>query len=83
LLAANLDFVDSGGFQFWDTLTSAVFTDESIASFEGMQLKVVEEEGQESGYTRSDPNGATIRVAMSADRSKFERLLLTILNWGK
>ena len=78
-----LDFVDSGGFQFWDSLTSAIFTDESIASFEEMQLKVVEEEGQESGYTRPDPNGATIRVAISADRSNFESLLLTILNWEK
>jgi len=33
LLTANLDLVNSGGFQFWDTLTSAIFTDESIATF--------------------------------------------------
>jgi len=50
MLTANLDFVDSGGFQFWDTLTSAVFTDESIATFKEIQLSVVEEEGPESGY---------------------------------
>jgi len=81
LLAANLDLVESGGFQFWDTLTSAIFTDESIAAFEEHQLTVVEEEGSESGYTKPDPNGPMIRVATSADRSTFENLLLTILNW--
>jgi len=81
LLTANLDFVDSGGFQFWDTLTSVVFTDESLADFEEMNLSVVEEEGPESDYTKPDPNGPMIRVATSADRRKFESILLTILNW--
>lgn len=81
ILTANLGFVDSGGFQFWDTLTSAIFTDPGIAAFEEFHLTVVEEEGPESGYTKPDPNGARIKVATSADRDKFEGLLLTILNW--
>jgi inosine-uridine nucleoside N-ribohydrolase len=81
ILTANLDFVDSGGFQFWDSLTAAIFTDESITAFEEIQLTVVEEEGSESGYTKPDPNGPAIRVATNADREKFERLLLTVLNW--
>ena len=81
MLAANLDFVDSGGFQFWDTLTSGVFTDESLAGFEEMHLSVVEAEGPESGYTKPDPGGPAVRVATGADRVKFESLLLTILNW--
>jgi inosine-uridine nucleoside N-ribohydrolase len=81
MLAANLDFVDIGGFQFWDTLTSAIFTDESLADFEEMQLSVVEEEGPESGYTKPDAAGPMIRVATSADRGKFENIFLTILNW--
>ncbi len=81
MLSANLDFVDSGGFQFWDTLTSAIFTDESIASFEEIQLSVVEQEGPQSGYTKPDAAGPTIRVATGADRSKFERIFLTVLNW--
>ena len=81
MLTANLDFVDSGGLQFWDTLTSAVFTDESLADFEERKLRVVEDEGPESGYTKPNQNGSTIRVAMSADRRKFESLLLTVLNW--
>lgn len=82
ILTANLGFVDSGGFQFWDSLTSAIFTNPSIASFEEFQLTVVEEEGPESGYTKPDSNGAMIKVATSTSREKFESLLLTILNWG-
>ncbi|MGD8405092.1 MAG: nucleoside hydrolase [Anaerolineales bacterium] len=81
MLSANLDFVDSGGLQFWDTLTSAIFTDESIASFEEIQLSVVEGEGPDSGYTKPDSTGPTIRVATSAERGKFESIFLTILNW--
>lgn len=81
ILTANLGFVDSGGFQFWDTLTSAIFTDESIATFEEIQLTVVEQEGPESGYTKPNSNGPTIRVATSADRGAFEGIFLTILNW--
>jgi inosine-uridine nucleoside N-ribohydrolase len=81
LLTANLDFVDSGGFQFWDSLTSATFTDQSIVNFEELNLSVVEGEGPESGRTKQDANGAKIKVAMSADPKKFEKLFLTILNW--
>jgi inosine-uridine nucleoside N-ribohydrolase len=82
MLRANLDFVDSGGFQFWDSLTSSTFTDQSIAKFEELNLSVVEEEGPESGRTKKDANGAEIKVAMSADQNKFEPLFLTVLNWA-
>jgi inosine-uridine nucleoside N-ribohydrolase len=81
LLTANLDFVDSGGFQFWDSLTSASFTDQSILTFKELKLNVVEEEGLESGRVKQDANGAKIKVATSADNNKFEQLFLTVLNW--
>jgi pyrimidine-specific ribonucleoside hydrolase len=82
MLRANLDFVDSGGFQFWDSLTSSTFTDPSIANFKELNLSVVEEEGPESGRTKQDANGAKIKVAVSADQNKFEQLFLTVLNWA-
>lgn len=82
LLTANLGFIDSGGFQFWDSLTAAIFTDESIASFEDLQLTVVVDEGPESGRTRPGGGGDIIKVAVSADQARFEQLLLTILNWN-
>ena len=81
LLGANLDFVDSGGFQFWDSLTAAIFTDPGIASFQDMDLVVVEEEGSESGRTKEDASGAKIKVAVGARQDTFEQLFLTILNW--
>jgi pyrimidine-specific ribonucleoside hydrolase len=81
LLTANLDFVDSGGFQFWDSLTAALFTDPGIASFKEIQLSVVEEEGSESGRTKPAADGVKIKVATSGDRDQFEQLFLTILNW--
>lgn len=81
MLTANLGFVDSGGFQFWDSLTAAIFIDNSIASFKEMTLAVVEEEGPESGYTKPSPDGYMVRVAVNADRLRFEQVFLTILNW--
>lgn len=81
LIEANLDFVDSGGFQFWDSLTAAIFTDESLVSFEEMQLVVLEDEGPQSGFTKPDEGGANVRVAVGADKGEFEKLFLTILNW--
>ena len=81
LLTANLDFVDSGGFQFWDSLTATIFTDESIASFQDFSVAVVEDQSPESGRTKPDSNGAMIKVAISAERKKFESVFLTILNW--
>lgn len=83
MLTANLGFVDSGGFQFWDSLTAAISTDPSIAQFEIMELTVVEEEGPESGRTKLASDGSTIKVASSADRQRFEQILLTIWNWNR
>lgn len=48
ILTANLDFVDSGSFQFWVSLTSGILADESIVKFEEIQLRVVEDEGPET-----------------------------------
>ena len=83
ILTADLDFVDSGGFQFWDSLTAAVFTDQSIASFQDISLVVVEGEGSESGRTKPDANGIRIKATVSGNQDKFEKLFLTILNWEK
>lgn len=81
ILEANSDFVDSPGFDFWDSLTAAVFTDPTLVTFEEMHLTVVQEEGPENGRTKADPTGSAIRVATAADQSRFEQLFLTVLNW--
>lgn len=80
LLSANSDFVESGGFQFWDSLTAAVYTDESIASYETLTLTVVDGEGPDSGAVIETDGGSPVRVALSADRARFEQLFVTVLN---
>jgi pyrimidine-specific ribonucleoside hydrolase len=80
MLNANLDFVDSGGFQFWDTLTAAAFADESLVEFDVFELQVVLEDGPASGHTRPTEGGAPIRVATGANRKRFEALFVDVLN---
>ena len=80
LLTANLDFVESGGFQFWDSLTAAIFTDESLATFEMRELVVVEDVGSQIGFTRPTPGGPQVRVAVAADGARFEQMFLDTLN---
>jgi pyrimidine-specific ribonucleoside hydrolase len=80
LLTASLGFVQSGGFHFWDSLTAAIFTDESLATFTSYNIQVVEDEGPESGNTKPVPGGAEVRVAFSADGRRFEGMFLEVLN---
>ena len=80
LWTTNLGIIQSGGRQFWDELTAAIATDESLVTFEMFELQVVEEEGPESGYTKPTTGGAKIRVAVSADAERFEETFLNVLN---
>lgn len=81
MLTANLDFVDSGGFQFWDSLTAAIVTDETLAEFDEVRVRVIVEEGPDSGRTVLDEAGEKIRVVTSIDRARFESVILTVWNW--
>ncbi len=46
VLSTQLDFIDSGGFQFWDTLTAASALQNDLAGIrKRVYLRVVEEEG--------------------------------------
>ncbi len=80
LMTANLSMIQGGGTQFWDELTAAIATDESLATFKVFELQVVEEEGPESGYTKPTAGGAKIRVAVSANAGRFEVTFLNVLN---
>ena len=80
LLAKNPDFVQSGDYHFWDSLTAATLTDPALVTFQEMRLRVVEAEGPESGRTLPDATGVPARVAVSADAPGFERIFLATLN---
>jgi inosine-uridine nucleoside N-ribohydrolase len=80
MLAANFDFVSSGGFQFWDSLTAAIFTNPELATFEEMNLIVEEDKDHTLGYTYPSASGFPVRVAWNAIPNQFEALFLAVLN---
>jgi len=74
------DFVQSGGYYFWDPLAAAILTDNSLAVFETRNLTVIEEESNQSGRTQASQSGAPIRVAVDVEAERFEQLFLDTLN---
>jgi inosine-uridine nucleoside N-ribohydrolase len=80
VLTQILDFIRGGAYYFWDPLAAAIATEESLAAYEDQPLVVIEEEGPQSGRTMVHQQGSFIRVAVSADRDRFETLFLDALN---
>jgi pyrimidine-specific ribonucleoside hydrolase len=72
--------VRSGEYYFWDPLAAAIATEQGLGTFREISLVVVEEEGAESGRTLESERGTVIRMAMTADREKFETLFLDAVN---
>jgi inosine-uridine nucleoside N-ribohydrolase len=69
------------GFSFWDELAAAVVLDPTLVTYEVRRVSVVTD-GERAGRTRTDDQGTSVRVAVSADATRFERELLTGLNAG-
>ncbi len=69
------------GFSFWDELAAAVAVDPTLVTIEDRNAVVVTD-GEQAGRTRTDDDGTTLRVAVSADAQRFENQLLTGLNAG-
>lgn len=82
VLTRQKEFIDSGGYDFWDPLAAAILTDESLATFQNQGLCVVEAEGPESGNTEVGEGGPQVRVALSADAGRFEQIFLEVLNFA-
>jgi inosine-uridine nucleoside N-ribohydrolase len=80
VLAAQEENVRSGFYYFWDPLAAALATEAGLGTFEEVPVVVVEEEGAESGRTLESEGGSIIRVAMTADRERFETLFLDAVN---
>jgi pyrimidine-specific ribonucleoside hydrolase len=80
VLAQSVDWIRSGAYYHWDPLAAAIATDDSLGTFEALSLRVVEEEGPQSGRTVLSEDGHLIRVALTADRDRFETLFLDAVN---
>ena len=74
------DFINSGGYYFWDPLAAAIATDEALATVEPQTLTVIEQEGSESGRTLGSGEGSTVLVCTGADAAAFEEVFLHTLN---
>lgn len=83
VLTEQIDFINSGGYFFWDPLAAAILTDESLAAFDSRPLSVVETEGPDSGRLLPAAAGAAIRFAVQADGPRFEQIFLDALNAGR
>ena len=82
-LTADIPFVQSGTFFFWDPLAAATLTNPDITSGQTMKLRVVQEldeEDDHSGQLVEDPNGASINVMLEADADAFYDLFLDTIN---
>lgn len=80
VLTGMEDFINSGDYFFWDPLAAAVATDEGLVTIQPATLKVVEEEGPESGQTLVAEGGSSIRLCTAADGARFEEVFLNTLN---
>ena len=80
ILLKSKEFIPSGRMYFWDPLTAAILTDESLATFEQRTLTVVADQGRQSGRTLETDGGASVRVCTAVDKARFEELFLDVLN---
>jgi inosine-uridine nucleoside N-ribohydrolase len=80
MLGANYAFVTSGGFQFWDSLTAAIYTNPELATFEEMKIIIEQDKDSRLGYTYPSEGGHPVRVAFHAKAMQFEALFLAVLN---
>jgi pyrimidine-specific ribonucleoside hydrolase len=88
-LTADLSFVISNEFFFWDPLAAAILVDPSLAvsvspaSPQSMSLSVLQaldEEQDTSGQLVRAASGASVQVAMWADKARFYDLFIETLN---
>ncbi len=62
-----------GGVYHWDDLAAVTLVDETIVDMQTLSLSVVTDpDSGELGRTVADDGGTEVRVAMSADRDRFE-----------
>lgn len=75
---ANPLNLEGGGYFFWDPLAAMIMVDPPVGHYETRRLEVDEQ----SGATVQAASGSEVRVAVGADRQRFEVGFLTALNGG-
>jgi pyrimidine-specific ribonucleoside hydrolase len=80
MLTGSTEFIESGGFYFWDPLAAVVLTDESLVTLETRDVSVIDVPGAEDGRTKPVGNGPEIRVATVPNVAAFEARFIATLN---
>jgi inosine-uridine nucleoside N-ribohydrolase len=65
------------GYQFWDPLAAAVAVKPDVATYETKRLSAVENEGPDSGRLVETAGAKAVRVAVAADRARFESVFVS------
>ncbi|HEX5749487.1 MAG TPA: nucleoside hydrolase [Archangium sp.] len=83
-LTADMPFVNSGDFYFWDPLAAAALVAPSLVTTQQMGIRVVQELNEEEDHSgqllQDDTRGSRMSVAMGANADAFYELFLSILN---
>ncbi|HEY4640060.1 MAG TPA: nucleoside hydrolase [Thermoanaerobaculia bacterium] len=83
VLTADIPFVQSGTFFFWDPLAAATLVDPTVTSGKTLKLRVVQELDEEADHSAQlveDPSGAPIDVMLDANADAFYDLFLDTIN---
>jgi inosine-uridine nucleoside N-ribohydrolase len=64
------------GYYFWDPLAAGLLADETLGHYEERRLQVILTEGRRSGRLVESRSGAPVRLAVWADRERFEQALI-------
>ena len=72
--------IDRHEYYFWDPLAAVLAAHEELGEYEEMKLKVVVQEGPESGRTLESAQGHAVRVCTGVDTERFEEIFLDTLN---
>jgi inosine-uridine nucleoside N-ribohydrolase len=74
--------LEGGSYFFWDPLAAVSIVLPEVLTTEVRSVAVVEEPSDRTGALIETPDGAEVRVALSADRRMFEETFLSTLDGG-
>jgi inosine-uridine nucleoside N-ribohydrolase len=80
ILNNSTDFIQSGGYYFWDPLAAGVLSNNGLVTLTDRMVTVVDEPGPNYGRTMPVGNGPHIMVATKPDGAAFKTWFMDTLN---
>ncbi|WP_162909476.1 nucleoside hydrolase [Aggregatilinea lenta] len=79
-LSNSMDFIESGGYYFWDPLAAGIMADPGLATLTEREVTVIDVPGPDYGRTAPVGNGPRIEVATAPDSAAFLDYFMSTLN---